>query len=206
LSFQIPDFPAYLWVTAALVLTPGATTTVVIRQAITGGRRAGIATAAGAAVANSTHAAAAGLGLAVLILRAPGLVTAIRVAGGAYLVWLGLQSLRRAWRPGPSLADRVGARAAPRVPGFRDGVVVNLLNPAIATFYLVVVPSFLTPTSSWRAFAALAAVHVGLAFACHVAWSLLFDLVRRATRSAAVLRGLDAIAGAALVALAWRVW
>ncbi|MDH4066212.1 MAG: LysE family transporter, partial [Acidobacteriota bacterium] len=95
---MIPLYLAYLVVTFVLVITPGSTTAVVIRNTIEGGRRAGLTAALGAAVANSTHATLAGLGLWVLLGRWPALVDAIRLAGAAYLAWLGLLSLLRPWR------------------------------------------------------------------------------------------------------------
>jgi len=72
---------SFVAVTFLLVITPGATTAVVIRSAITGGGRAGVATAAGAALGNATHAAAAGLGLTLVPQRLPTLLFAIRLAG-----------------------------------------------------------------------------------------------------------------------------
>ena len=87
---------AYFAFTAVLVATPGATTAVVVRNTLAGGRRAGMAAALGAAIGNTTHAVAAGLGLAVLVARWPDALTAIRIAGGVYLGWLGLRSLARA--------------------------------------------------------------------------------------------------------------
>jgi threonine/homoserine/homoserine lactone efflux protein len=201
-----PAIAAYTWATLALVLTPGATTATVVRQAMHGGFRAGTATAAGAAVANTTHAIAAGLGLAMLIVRIPAVLMTVRLAGAAYLAWLGLRSLWRAWRA-QSFADRVAASASPEPglrSGFMDGLIVNLLNPAIATFYLVVVPSFLGSDRSWGTYAGMAAIHVGLAFVCHLVWSGVFDRVRAAAGSGRVIRALDVLAGAALLALAWR--
>ena len=192
----------YFWLTLSLVLTPGATTTVVVRQALQGGLRGGVATAAGAAVANSTHAAAAGLGLAVVLTRVPMLAGAIASAGALFLLWLAVGSFRRAWRA-TSMATRVAAAPAAR-SAFRDGLLVNLLNPAIATFYLVVVPTFMTPGAPWWRYLLLAGIHVGLAFLCHVGWSALIDRVRQAAHSTAALRVLDVLAGVALAWLAWR--
>ena len=87
------SYLAYLPFTAVLVATPGAATAVVVRNTLAGGRRAGMAAALGAALGNTTHAAAAGLGLAVLVTRWPAGLTAIRVAGAAFLCWLGIRSL-----------------------------------------------------------------------------------------------------------------
>ena len=89
---------AYLTFTAILVVTPGSTTAVVVRNTLEGGRRAGYATALGAALANSIIAIACGLGLSVLLAFWPGSVDAIRIGGAVFLAWLGVSSIVRAWR------------------------------------------------------------------------------------------------------------
>ena len=88
---------AYLTFTAILVVTPGSTTAVVVRNTLLGGRRAGLATALGAAAANTTHATLAGIGLSVLLTTFPHIVDVVRLGGAAYLAWLGVLSLGRAW-------------------------------------------------------------------------------------------------------------
>ncbi|NQW02739.1 MAG: LysE family transporter [Acidobacteria bacterium] len=90
-----PLFLAYLSLTAALVITPGATVAVVVRNTLSGGYRGGLSAALGAALGNSIHAVAAGLGLAVLVSRSPLLLALIQLTGGGYLLWLGLKSARR---------------------------------------------------------------------------------------------------------------
>ena len=87
---------AYISFAFVLVITPGSTTAVVVRNTLAGGSAAGIAAAAGAAVGNSTHATAAGLGLALVFARWPIVMTAVRIAGALFLAWLGAQSLYRA--------------------------------------------------------------------------------------------------------------
>jgi threonine/homoserine/homoserine lactone efflux protein len=200
---------AYLSVTAVLVLTPGSTTAVVMRNTLEDGRVAGLATAAGAAIANSTHATLAGLGLALLLTRAPSAIQVVRLAGAAYLAWLGAQSLVRAWRepdggvrlPGPSGAPI----PAHPVRHARDGLAVNLLNPSIVAFYVVVVPAFEPSSAPQHWYLLLAASHVGLALAAHSAWALALDRVRGWFHPPAARRTLEALTGLALVALSVRV-
>ncbi len=81
-----------------LVVTPGSTTAVVVRNTLGGGSAAGIAAAAGAAVGNTTHATAAGLGLALVFARWPIAMTMLRVGGALFLAWLGVLSLYRVAR------------------------------------------------------------------------------------------------------------
>ena len=203
-------FAAYLSFTAILVLTPGSTTAVVVRNALVGGRNAGLAAATGAAVGNTSHAALAGLGLALIFARWPAALTALRVSGGAYLAWLGVRSIYRVIRHpdgGLRLSDAGDQSPVPRphAGSFRQGLLVNLLNPAIATFYLVVVPSFIPPGTTRWSFAVLAAVHIAMAFVCHGTWAVALDQVRRIFRPPLARRLLEGATGIALIALAVRV-
>jgi threonine/homoserine/homoserine lactone efflux protein len=88
---------------------------------------------------------------------------------------------------------------------FTDGLTVNLLNPSIATFYLVIVPSFLPSASARGYFILFAAIHVLLAFSVHSLWVVAFDRVRRFFHRPAARRTLEAISGVALIGLALRV-
>ena len=205
-----PLLISYLTLTVVLVATPGATTAVVVRNALIGGRGAGLAAAAGAAVANTSHATAAGLGLAVVFARWPTGLTAIRIGGAGYLAWLGLKSLYRVLTEHDGGLHMVngapqGSATLGHAGSFRQGLTVNLLNPPIATFYLIVVPSFLPPSSPRWYFAFLAACHVALAFTCHGVWAVALDSLRRVFRSPVARRMLEGATGLALLGLAVRV-
>lgn len=202
-------FLAYLAVTTVLVLTPGSTTAVVIRNALTGGHRAGIVAALGAAVGNATHATAAGLGIWVLLGRWPGALDVVRLGSAGYLAWLGARSLLRAWRHADGGVRRVAATEHGAVlghhPSFVEGLTVNLLNPAIIAFYVAVVPTFIPPSPPRGYFAVLAATHVGMAFACHSAWASALHALRRFFARPGARRTLETLTGIALIWLAARV-
>jgi threonine/homoserine/homoserine lactone efflux protein len=197
----------YLFLTFVLVVTPGVTTAVVLRNTVEGGWQFGVATAAGAAVANSTHALAAGLGLALLFQRWPDGLAMLRWSGAAYLAWLGVSTLRRSLRARPQVDARVPVAGGRGLhSSLRQGLVVNLLNPAIIVFYLVVVPMFVPSGAGLLAFAVLAAIHVAMAFACHLSWAFLFSRLRGLARNAGPLRVLEAGTAAALLYLAVRTF
>lgn len=199
---------AFLAVTAVFVVTPGSTTAVVVRNTLAGGHRAGLSAALGAAAANSTHASLAGLGLWVLVGRWPALLNAIRVAGAAYLAWLGLQSLVRAWpRPRPPRLPTPpnGAQPLQRRSSFVEGLTVNLLNPAIISFYLAVVPTFVPPSPPRGYFVLLAASHVSMALACHAGWAYAFHTLRKIFARPVVQRTLELVTAAAMLWLSSRV-
>ena len=198
----------YLSLTAALVITPGATTAVVVRNTLASGWRGGLAAAAGAALGNTAHATAAGLGLAVLVARIPILLVAIKIAGGLYLAWLGVASLKRiltgAALPisGAIISGRDNIRHHHAV---REGLTVNLLNPPIATFYLAVVPTFVPVGASYGYYVTLAAIHVGMAFVCHAIWALAMDRLRHWLTHPSARFTLEAVTAAALLLLSARV-
>jgi threonine/homoserine/homoserine lactone efflux protein len=209
----VDSLVAYVSFTALLVLTPGATTAVIVRNTLTGGRPAGFAAAIGAALGNACHATAAGFGLAVIFARWPVALMALRVGGAAYLGWLGARSVYRVIRY-PDGGLRLGNPASTQDPAtpppnhrgsFRQGLLVNLLNPAIATFYLIVVPSFLPATAPGGFFVLLAAVHVFMALACHLTWAIGLDRIRRLFLAPRPRRALEGATGVALVLLALRV-
>lgn len=207
---------SYAALTAVFVVTPGASTALVLRNAMAGGRRAGLETASGIALGNGTYAAAAGLGLSTVLLTVPGALPAIRALGGCYLLWLGgagiVRASRRAFAGDESTASpRASQQASParssveRQP-FVEGLVTNLLNPAIPLFYATYVPQFLSANVSfWPRFGALAVVHVLMALSMHS-----FYAVTAGTASTLLMRPrarlvVDITAGLALVALALQL-
>ena len=123
--------------------------------------------------------------------------------GGAYLIWLGGNSLWRAWRPEAAVPRETPSQS--RHVAFRHGLVTNLLNPSIATFYLAVVPSFMSAGGGASRYLLLAAIHVSLAFASHNAGAGLFNQIGHLMRNVTARRVFDALAGAALIYLAVRV-
>ena len=205
-----PSVLAYLSFTFILVVTPGSTTAVVVRNTLEGGRRAGYATALGAALANISIATACGLGLSLLIAYWPGSVDAMRIGGAAFLAWLGLSSLWRAWfHADGGIRMSIDPTTAPQRSHagayFADGLAINLLSPVIISFYLSVVPAFIPAGASRLYYLVLASSHVGLALLCHSAWATGLDAVRRWFIAPWTRRLLQAATGLALIRLSARV-
>lgn len=201
------SYLAFVTFTFILVVTPGSTTAVVVRNALEGGRRAGYLTATGAAVANSLIAIVCGIGLSAM---SPGILDAIRIGGALFLAWLGVTSLSRAWlRPDGGITLKVDLEgAAPRLQAgayFGDGLGINLLSPVIISYYLSVVPSFVPAGSSRFYYSGLAATHVTLAWLCHGMWATALDFMRRWLVQPWRRRLLQAITGLALIGLAGRI-
>lgn len=206
------QFAAYLVFTMLLVITPGSATAVVVRNVLDGGRRQGMAAAVGAAIGNSTYAVLAALGLAAVFVRSPLAFRLLQVGGASYLGFLGARSLWMAWRPRPAVLP--GALEPPGKDGLAgdvrtgvaQGVANNLVNPSIATFYLVVVPSFFNGASlTTRRYALFATVHVTMAFAYHSAWACGLHAMRTVWSRPAARRALETLTGIALLALGAKV-
>ena len=204
------SYLAFFTFTFVLVVTPGSTTAVVVRNTLEGGRRAGYLTALGAALANTTIAIACGLGLSVLVSVWPGSLQAIRVGGALFLAWLGATSLYRALRHDDGgIRMTLDPNAAPprshAAAYVGDGLGINLLSPVIISFYLSVVPSFIPAGASPLYYSGLAATHVGLAVMCHAMWATALDAMRRWFVAPWTRRTLQAATGLALIALAIKV-
>ena len=202
-----PSYLAFVSFTFVLVVTPGSTTAVVVRNTLEGGRRAGYVTATGAAVANSLIAIGCGLGLSAL---SPGVLDAIRIGGAVFLAWLGASSLVRAWsRPDGGITLTLDPNAGPpRLHSrayFGDGLAINLLSPVIISYYLAAVPSFIPAGASRLYYTGLATTHVSLALLCHGMWATALDFMRRWLVQPWRRRWLQAATGIALIALAISV-
>lgn len=126
---------------AALVLfiVPGPAVLYIISRSLAGGRRAGLVSVAGIHLGSLVHIAAAIVGLSTLLATSAVAFRTVKWAGAAYLIYLGLQAVYRRDR----LADPIEKPLpAPLSRVFRQGFVVNLLNPKTAVFFLAFVPQF----------------------------------------------------------------
>lgn len=191
---------AFLGVSAVVIVTPGQDTALTIRNTLLGGRSGGIATAAGVVSGQLVWALAASAGLSAVLLASAPLFMAIRIAGAAYLVLLGVKALVAAIRG----AHRVDADAAPRrrrAP-YRQGVLSNLGNPKMAVFFTSLLPQF---GSSFAAMLALGLVFATLTLVWLSAYAVAVAKATNFLQRSWVRRALDAVTGLVLVALGLRV-
>lgn len=131
---------------ALITMAPGPDTLLVLRNCTRSGRFSGVATALGAAAGSLAWAAAASVGLAAVLQRWDAAFTVVRLAGAAYLVFLGVQGLWSCRRGASARPDVSGAPATPALTtgrAFRQGLVSCLLNPKVGLFFVAVVPQFL---------------------------------------------------------------
>lgn len=161
-----------LFVGAALVLllTPGPAVFYIVTRSVEQGRLAGIVSSLGIQVGTLCHVVAAALGLSALLMSSVVAFSVVKYAGAAYLVYLGMRTL--AGRQGePGWGDG-GRRKYSRL--FMDGVVVNVLNPKTAAFFLAFLPQFVDVSRGaiWKQVLILGAVLAGLAAVTETAWAL----------------------------------
>ncbi|MBW9204329.1 LysE family translocator [Mumia sp. zg.B53] len=122
-----------------LALTPGPDTFLVLRFSL-GGTRAGLAAAAGSSTGSLLWALAVAAGLATLLEQSAEAFRAVKIAGGLYLLWLGLRALLRR---GKGLGEIEGAYGVRAGAAMRAGLLSNVLNPKVGLFFIAVVPQFL---------------------------------------------------------------
>jgi threonine/homoserine/homoserine lactone efflux protein len=123
----------------ALLLIPGPAVLYIVARSASQGRRAGLVSVLGIHVGTLVHIAAAVLGLSALIVASATAFTVIKLAGAAYLVYLGITTLRHRRMLVDATPESLH-RSPRRV--FTDGVVLNILNPKTAVFFLAFVPQF----------------------------------------------------------------
>lgn len=125
-----------------LLVTPGPAVLYIVARSIDQGRGAGLVSVAGVHVGTLVHVAAAAGGLSALLAASAAAFTTLKYLGGAYLIYLGVR--RMMTRPAAVDVERVPGRPLQRA--FVDGVVVNVLNPKTALFFLAFLPQFVDPS------------------------------------------------------------
>lgn len=207
---------AFAGLALLLVLTPGANIMLVIRSTLGGGPRAGIAAALGVALGHFVHASASALGLSLLLRTSDIAFTVMKVAGAAYLAYLGVRSLLAAWRGRARTFDAVDAEetevaseaAVPRRCRrfLLDGFLCNVLNPKVALFYLALLPQFIAPGEPVLARSLLlAGTHGCISVSWQSVLSLALGRIRPLLARPAVYRTLEAVTGSLLIGFGVRL-
>ncbi|MGY2257837.1 LysE family translocator [Pseudomonas sp. SDO55104_S430] len=129
---------------AVVYLLPGPDMILLLQTGARQGKGAALATAAGLAIARGCHVALAALGLAALFKAAPWTFDVVRLAGAAYLLWIGIQCLRTSLLPSLDNADTVKEKPRYR-QAVQRGLLTNLLNPKALLFCSVLLPQFIDP-------------------------------------------------------------
>ena len=195
---------AFLIATALFAALPGPALLYTAAQTIARGRRAGFLTVAGIHAGCYVHVLAATLGLSALFAAVPTAYLVLRLGGAAYLVWIGIGLMRKTVSVD---GDPVPLALAPKSVrrAFIDSVVVEILNPKVALFFVAFLPQFIDPGAAlpvWLQFLILGTiVNVFFSTADVVTVLLASAIITRARRSSRMERALRIAGGSLLVGL-----
>jgi homoserine/homoserine lactone efflux protein len=191
-------FSAFLLITVVLFLTPGPIVTLIIATGARQGTRAALLTVAGASIGNAVLTGLIAVGLGWILQLSSNLFDALRWAGAAYLVWLGIQAWRHAGEKSAALAPAAHVHA-------RRGFLVAITNPKTIAFYTAFLPQFLDPALpvGWQLFV-MCACSVTLGGVLDSGWAVAAGYGRAFFMSPANNRLLGRLSG--LVLIGGGVW
>ena len=201
----IHNYWLFIATAVVLVITPGQDTFFILGRSLAGGRAAGIAAALGITAGSVIHTFLAALGLSALLATSQYAFMAVKFAGAAYLIYIGVRALMSRSAAIPGAAD---SRNGGRWSAFRQGIISNLLNPKVALFFLALMPQFIGADSTNKVGAFLA---LGLTFVTlGVMWCLVLAIAAARLRGAFLRRPsmatiLNRVAGAMFIALGLKL-
>ncbi|MDJ0810624.1 MAG: LysE family translocator [Desulfobacterales bacterium] len=193
----------YMIAISLLTITPGVDTVLIIRNTTRGGWRDGALSSLGICSGLFVHALVSAIGISVVLLQSAWAFRGLRFAGAAYLVWLGIVSLRSAARRNVSAgldAHQHSNESFDARRSLREGLLSNVLNPKAIVFYMAFLPQFIDPAGSAIGQSLFLA---GLHFLIAMVWQCLLasavDQARRWMQNGPVRRTLDGITGSVMV-------
>ena len=192
------ELVAFLGVSALVIVTPGQDTALTIRNTLLGGRVAGVFTAVGVSAGQATWTVATSAGIGALLVASEPAFLALKLAGSAYLIFLGVQAIVHRGR---SPAVESGGRVTPRA-AFRQGVWSNLGNPKMLAFFTSLLPQF---ASSFVGLLALGLVFCTMTLVWLSLYSIVVTKAGVVLRRARVRRAIEAVTGTVLIALGLRL-
>jgi threonine/homoserine/homoserine lactone efflux protein len=202
----LPQTVAFLAAAILVTLAPGPDNLLVLSLGMARGRRSGVAFGLGCALGCLNHTLLAALGVSALIAASPVAFTALRIAGGLYLIWLGIQAIRHARPTGAPSADATPDESPRRL--FAKGLVANAINPKVILFFLAFLPQFVDSTRghvAWQIaqLGALFTVETMAIFGA-IGW-FAGNIGERLARRPAAGAWLDRVAGGIFVGLGLRL-
>ena len=201
-------FAAWIAVAIVLIVTPGPDTALIIRNALRGGAKPASLSAVGVGLGSAVWAAASVVGVAALLESSDVAFTAFKLAGAAYLVYLGLRTLAGTLRPDlggpiePTPAPPTGMSAW---SAFLQGVLNNLLNPKAGAIFATVMPQFIEPGDTTARLALMVVCYDAIVIAWLCAYALVVSKAGRSSLGSRVRRGLDRVTGTVMVGLGLRL-
>lgn len=197
-----PRIVAGLGVLALLTVSPGADMALVATVTLRRGRADALRATLGICSGLFVHATASALGLSVILATSAEAFTVVKLAGAAYLAYLGVQAVRRSLGPEEPETVVVPRRASV----FRQGLLSNVLNPKVAVFYLTFLPQFIDPGGNVLAQSlAFALAHAVMGVVWLSLYALALSRIAGALGHGAVRRWLERVTGLVLVGLGLRL-
>ena len=191
----------FLLASVLVTVVPGADMALVTRQVLVGGPRLAYRTIAGNLTGLVVHGFALAVGLSALIVASATAYTTVKLAGAAYLVWLGIQAIRTSRRPPQHAIEPSAPRHA-----FLQGLLSTVLNPKPALFFLTFLPQFVDRDRAvLPQTLTLAAIHVVVGLIWLTTYAHLVDRARTVLTAPSVKAWLERTTGAVLIALGVRV-
>jgi RhtB (resistance to homoserine/threonine) family protein len=187
---------------ALLTILPGSDMALVTRNVLAVGRRRSLGTIVGIACGCVIHATASALGISAVLATSASAFNVMKAVGAAYLVWLGVQSIRAANRPAVASVSRASTRTSP----FLQGFLTNILNPKVAIFYLTVLPQFVSPGENvLKRSLLLASIHILMGLVWLTAYAWFVDRLGGVLTRPKVKAWLERVTGGVLIALGARL-
>src|SRR5437588_5135818 len=204
---ELTQYLAFLGVSLLVICTPGQDTALTVRTTVLGGRPAGTASALGVSAGQAIWTVATSAGLAVILAASGPFFLVIRLAGAAYLVYLGVRSLLRAIsrRDTHGLVDPRSGPHLTTKAAFAQGFLSNLSNAKMVAFFISLLPPFAGPHPSFVLLLALGLNFCLLTLAWLVGYTLVVERMSAWLRRSRVRRAVDGLLGAVLVGLGLRV-
>jgi len=203
--FGIHNFGLFLAAGVLLNLTPGPDTLYILGRSAAQGREAGVASALGISLGSIFHTCAAALGLSAILATSAFAFVAIKLVGGAYLVFLGIKMILDRHR---KLILPSNFRRRTMIAAFRQGVLTNVLNPKVALFFLAFLPQFIDPASNMKIAAfitlGLTFVTTGTIWCLVLAW-FAASFSERWRNNESIAQWLNRTAGAVFIFLGLRL-
>jgi threonine/homoserine/homoserine lactone efflux protein len=217
-----PRLYAFLGVAALLTILPGADMALVTKNALSIGRERTVLTIAGISLGCVIHATASALGISAVLATSATAYNVMKFVGAAYLIWLGVQSLRMSRvilrersdrRMSPqgrgsfaSFGMTRGGERMTRARAFGQGFLTNILNPKVAIFYLTFLPQFIGPGENvLRRSLLLASIHIAMGFLWLTAYAWFVARLGAVLTRPRVKAWLERVTGGVLIALGSRL-
>jgi threonine/homoserine/homoserine lactone efflux protein len=209
-SMLVGSLLAFLGVSLVVIATPGPDTAITIRNTLFGGRSGGVLTALGIATGQTIWAGATSAGIVAALIASQPLFLAVKYAGGAYLIYLGIRALREAIRPSaPVRANLPAAGSAPRLTplsAFQQGVISDLSNPKMAVFFVSLLPQFiLSGDATFSRFLLLGIVFACMTFIWLALYAAFVSSAAHLLHRPSIRRLLEGATGIVLIGLGLRI-